>query len=189
MREYEIKIKEPIVREFTRWLHSLPPRPWCTCGGWSEREREREKEREILITTDDERRKVWVVGTSAGVGVVRKRNYTDCVRACALARPAHGCECVRGARIITKYRELIKHIVGARRLDNRYKLPPRAKQLTGETRLPPRPYSTWRPIRLAEVPVEFNSTAPPPPTAVFILLFRFRTGRYTGTYFTPRWLV
>jgi len=44
------------------------------------------------------------------------------------------CECVRGARIITKYRELIKHIVGARRLDNRYKLPPRAKQLTGETR-------------------------------------------------------
>lgn len=70
--------------------------------------------------------------TVAGVGrdgwSVRKRNYTDCV-------PGAGrCECVRGARIITKYRELIKHIVGARRLDNRYKLPPRAKQLTGETR-------------------------------------------------------
>lgn len=43
------------------------------------------------------------------------------------------CACVRSARIITKYRELIKHIVGARRLDNRYKLPPREKQLTGET--------------------------------------------------------
>lgn len=115
----------------------------------------REGEREILITTAEtavgrrvQPRRGWpmvVCMWGGGEGMVGRCENAITRIVCV---SAGRCECVRGARIITKYRELIKHIVGARRLDNRYKLPPRAKQLTGETRA----YSTrqqWRrrPIR------------------------------------------
>jgi len=116
-----------------------------------------EGEREILITAAETAvcRRVASAGVAYGCVFGGEGMVGRCENAITriVCVSAGRCECVRGARIITKYRELIKHIVGARRLDNRYKLPPRAKQLTGETRA----YSTrWCGVAAVVVVVRYH---------------------------------
>lgn len=150
-----MKSKSPLC-ECARGLHrpssSSSRRRRSRCGSYVyTRECGGRREREILITA--------AAAPNPAVGL-RDNGWGWCENAitrivcvCVRARAEPLRVRARRARIITKYRELIKHIVGARRLDNRYKLPPRAKQLTGETRA----YSMWR--RPIPPLAEFNFAA------------------------------